>query len=55
MNEKTRSKMKQAITDYIKTDATDFELTWVYHRIFHERLSLMKDLPKCKKCETLQK
>jgi len=55
MEPETRSKMKQAITEYIETDATDFEVIWVYHRIFHERLSLTKNLPKCEKCETLQK
>lgn len=55
MNIKNRKKIKKAITEYISEDSTDFELIWVYHRIFHERFQIDKDLPVCHKCEKLNK
>lgn len=55
MNTKTRRKMKIALIDYITTDTTDFELIWMYHRVYHERKPIDAGLPDCPKCKELQK
>jgi len=55
MQVRTRQKMKQALKDFVTTDATDFELIWTYHRIFHERKPIDAGLPDCPKCKELQK
>jgi len=53
MTPETRTKMKQALHEFVTTDAMDFELIWIYHRIFHERKPINAGLPDCDKCKEL--
>ena len=54
MTPEIRNKMKEAVKNFVEDDATDFELTWIYHRIFHERSAITAEPPECEKCRTLQ-
>lgn len=51
MTTEIRTKMKESIKNFVAEDATDFELLWVYHRIFHERHALTAEPPDCEKCK----
>jgi len=53
MKDETKIKVVQSIVNYLKEDVTDFELIWLYHRIFHERLPLETKVPDCTKCTIL--